>query len=238
MKIGFYGDSFCEKFYSSNNDFDTYIKKVADNYGLSRSDVVNLGYGGSSIWDTMLIQFDLTNIDNKVFPDVLIFVWTDYNRLFHRKVRRLNSSSVFNGSPKMLDKDIDIINAAKEYYLHLMDTTKEDFAYVAALRYFDDLLSKISNKCKIIHMWSFFNPGVPRGDILKENYYFRWKSGVEIRPALIYLSLMDTDISCLTDAKMANHIGSEYKNTLLANTIIDAINNYENGKLIDYRTNK
>lgn len=244
MRIGFYGDSFCENYPSCSSEWDTYLKQIADNYGIERKQIVNFGFGGSSIWDTILIQFGFHNafsIEDKTFPDVMVFVWTDASRLFHRTIRSLNMSSTFNTEKiaSQYNDSMDIIDAAQKYYTHLADFVKEDFAYNAALRYFDqEILSKISHRCKIIHLWSFFKPSMEMSSYDSNNYYYRWQNGMEIRPALIKLSLLGMDKNKTREImgadKRMNHLDGDYKNSLLANTIISAIDNYENGKLITY----
>lgn len=257
MKIGFYGDSYCQIYgHDKHNNilYDTYIKKIADHYGIQKEEIVNYGLGGSSVWDTIILQYGLIN-DNRNIPDVLIFVWTDHMRLYNRHIRSLNTASIIKGNERFLVRGnnvtgsqiADILNASREYYMHIIDPFKEELSYVSVLKYFDkEVLSKIADKCKIIHMWSFFKPS-PKTYHLEEkqlkltdeNYYFRWKNGMEIRPTLLELSMYGLDptktvLEKMTNDTRSNHIEGEYKNSLLANTIINAIDNYETGKLIKY----
>lgn len=211
--IGFYGDSFCadlENEHSKLNNYETYIKKLSNN-----SKIVNLGVGGSSIWDSILLQFDESNV-----PDVCVFVWTEADRLFHRKHRNLNFFSVDSKDFKKLNPDLH--NASMSYFRYLYDAEKQKLECISLLHYFDKkILSKYKDK-KFIHMWSF-----------KDSINYRWETGVEIRPALTELSVNNLDDVPRHD-KRANHIEGEQKNGLLYNTINDAIGNYKNGRLINY----
>lgn len=211
--IGFYGDSFCadlENDHSKTNNYDTYIKMLSKD-----ATIVNLGLGGSSVWDNILLQFQEDNL-----PEVCIFVWTEPDRLFHRKHRNLNWFSINNDNFK--DSEPLLHSAVLKYYSQLHDFEKHKIECSALLYYFDNVvLSKYKNT-KFIHMWSF-----------KDSIYHRWSNGVEIRPALIELSVKDSDDLPRRDRR-ANHIEGQEKNSLLYNVIKDAIENYENGRLINY----
>ena len=213
QSIGFYGDSFCanlENDHSIENGYETYIKKLSKN-----ATVVNLGVGGSSVWDSILLQFDEKNI-----PDVCVFVWTEPDRLFHRKNRSLNLMSI--DSKDFKKSNPELFRASTSYFQHLYDSEKQKLECISLLHYFDQkILSKYKDK-KFIHLWSF-----------RDSVNYRWDTGVEIRPALIELSVDNLDDVPRRDQK-ANHIDGEEKNTLLYNVISDAIKNYENGRLINY----
>jgi hypothetical protein len=91
--IGFFGDSFCSEIRNHHSiwyNYDTYMKKLADHYDAT---VVNVGHGGCSIWDTLLLQLNPLIEKNEV-PDICVFVWTIPGRLFNRKIRRLNSTDI------------------------------------------------------------------------------------------------------------------------------------------------
>lgn len=211
--IGFYGDSFCanlENNHSKLNNYETYIKKLSKG-----SDILSLGVGGSSVWDVVLLQFQESNI-----PDVSVFVWTEADRLFHRHHRNLNIMSIDSSDFKKSNPELH--SASLGYYRHLYDAEKQRLECISLLHYFDkQILSKYKDK-KFIHMWSF-----------KDSINYRWENGVEIRPALIELSVLNSDDVPRHDTR-PNHISGEEKNNLLYNTILDAINNYEDGRLINF----
>ena len=194
MNIGFYGDSFCcevDNPHSLINGYETYIKKLKKHYD---ADIIHLGVGGSSIWDVILQQFDTNNI-----PDICIFVWTDYNRLYNKNLRNLTMTSLENKIWKDYSlQDItrrDVINAAKEYFKHLHDFDKARIEAIAAMQYFDTtILSKIQSK--LIHLWSF-----------EEQY--TWTSGTTVNTPLI--KFVKTDQKGF-DNCAANHISGDVLN--------------------------
>lgn len=194
MKIGFYGDSFCCEVsnpHSLVKGYDTYIKKLKKHYD---ADIVHLGVGGSSIWDVILQQFNTDDV-----PDVCIFVWTDYNRIYNKNLRNLTMASLENKIWKDYSlQDIShrkIINAAKEYFKHLYDFDKARIESLAAMQYFDiTILSTVNSK--IVHLWSF-----------EEQY--RWKYG----------TVIDTPLNNFVqknqkgfDTWAANHISGDAEN--------------------------
>lgn len=200
MKIGFYGDSFCCEVsnpHSVLKGYDTYIKKIKKHY---RADIVHLGVGGSSVWDVILNQFDLNTV-----PDVCIFCWTDYNRLYNTKLRNLTLGSVTNKPLKdysvndLLNKKV--ISAAKEYFTHLHDFEKARIENIAAMQYFDlNVLSKVDSK--IIHLWSF------------EKQY-TWQHGITIDMPLVNFVLEDT--------WAANHLNGDEQNEKVFQLIKDVL---------------
>jgi hypothetical protein len=238
--IGFFGDSFCAEEYNLHSawyKYETYIKQISKHYDAK---IVNLGQGGSSIWDTLLIQLK-PFADQKEFPDVCFFVWTNSGRLFHREVRRINNSDAL--TPKLHTYNIfkhKIWEAAKQYYTHLYDHEQAELAHNAMLHYVDNvILPTFPKTTKIIHTWTSANPTDWSMENLHPNkikYCHKWKHGVEIRPPLICLSLSDKDVSNLQTDKRANHLEGTDKNSMLTKWIEYAIENYKDGLCLDYTT--
>lgn len=238
MKIGFYGDSFC-----AQHGPNTWVEKITTKLN---AEITNIGSGGSSVWDAVINQYlknepsygqmmGKTHSPNwELMPDILVFCWTDSSRLFHKSVRFLSVYSSKNTANKI---NKEILVAAQQYYEHLYDQKKHNIEYMALLSWFDqNILSKINNRCKIIHMWSFC---ATLSDTISKNsvYAYRWQHGVEIRPALFSISKSELDskskITGINDPR-PNHLGSEENNTMIANWVLDAIDNYESGRLVDY----
>lgn len=200
MKIGFYGDSFCcetKNHHSIIYRYQTYIEKIKNHYN---ADITHLGVGGSSIWDIIINQFSVNDI-----PDISIFVWTDYSRLYNSKVRNITLNSIKNKKIKDITfSEIinrNIVRAASYYFDYLFDPIKTDLEYKSALYYFDlEVLSKISDKTKIIHMWSF-------------NKTYDWKNGKEIETPLIKFS---------GNGSEPNHIGGD-NNKKVFDMLVSAI---------------
>lgn len=59
-------------------------------------------------------------------------------------------------------------------------------------------------------------------------------NGVEIRPPLVCITLLDDDLSKLNGDRRPNHLAGEVKNLLVFDTLKLAIDEYENSKLITY----
>jgi hypothetical protein len=235
IKIGFFGDSFCAErtnHHSLVYRYNTYMDLLLNHYN---ADLANVGKGGSSIYDTVLLQLK-PFIDTDTVPDICVFVWTNSGRLFNRKVRHINHTSALNfklGITNFFTRHI--WSAAKQYYEQLYDHEQVELEYVAMLNYIDNaILTQLPNKTKIIHLWSFgtadwqnkkFNPS-------SITYPYTWKTGVEIRPALVSLSLYDNDIETLSTDHRCNHLDGKFKNELLFSWIKQSIE--ESGQSLDY----
>jgi hypothetical protein len=236
--IGFFGDSFAAEGVNPHawwNKYTPYTIKLEKHYDAT---IVNFGKGGSSIWDALLIQLDPL-IKSNCVPDICIFVWTNPGRLFHREVRRINHGDAL--TPKFHTYNIfkhKIWKAAKEYYLHLYDHEQAELALLSVMHYVDNvLLPSLPKTTKIIHFWSSAQPKSWETQDFHPNkisYPYKWKNGVEIRPALISLSLCDQDVSILQVDKRANHLDGEVKNTMIAEWVKYAVENYQDGLLLDY----
>ena len=210
MRIGFFGDSFCMEFeniHSVKYRYDTYLTMIKDYYS---ADIVNLGEGGSSVWDVVIQQFP-SFTDN--LPDICFFCWTDPNRIFHRTFRSLTEGSVLQLKEKDINenhrKQKDVFEAAKQYFLKLHDREKSNLEAIAALHYFDDyILEKLSHKTKIVHMWSF------------EKYY-DWKHGIEISTPLVEFTNLKNEHP--QEDWAPNHLGDHNKNQKVFQLIKDTI---------------
>lgn len=249
--IGFFGDSFAEHInneHSIKNNYKTYIELVRDHYG---AEIKNIGMGGSSIWDLYLTQLKPL-IDSNTVPDVCVFVWTIPQRLFHRTCRSIHLSAALAGHNPKKEKWFaenypnipnwfakDIWDAAQQYFIHFYDEEKAELEYVSFLQYLDNnVFPELSKHTKIIHFWSFAKPnnwelsGFHPNEIV---YQHRWKHGVEVRPALISLSVCDdgrTFFFPMIDDR-ANHIDGDLRNGMLADWIVDAVEHYQTGSLLD-----
>ena len=236
MKIGFFGDSFVHEmsnFHSWYYGYDTFLKKIKDHY---RAEIVNLGVGGSSYWDVMLKQF--SPYENN-FPDVCVFCWTDFSRVYHPLQRNIGYWTLMPRKWKDIHYshllNYKTIRAGKEYFKYLYDHEKAKQESISSFYYYDrEVLMPIQNKTKIIHLWSF---GLPRVWEQETPYYpnnidyiYRWQTGTEVRPSLKCFSTIGRDT--VDDDMAANHLGSQLNNTLIADIIIKAIDTHSNGQLM------
>jgi len=226
--IGFFGDSFCTESISPHSilkNYKTYLRLLADHYD---AEIVNLGHGGSSIWDTLLIQLK-PFMEKKEVPDICIFVWTIPGRLFNRKIRRLNSTDVHH---KVRILNHNIWNAAEKFYDHLYDREKEEIEYISCLQYIDNvILPQLPHTTKIIHLWTAGTTKEWTTDGIRPantTYPHLWKRGIEIRPSLLSLSIYDKDISILKSDLRTNHLDGKFKNQTLFKWITNAIDGGRN----------
>jgi hypothetical protein len=205
--IGFFGDSFCElesNKHSIDNGYKTYIQQLKEYYNL---EIVNMGMGGSSVWDVVINQLGTLIKNNKV-PDVCVFSWTHSGKLFHRKSRSLHYASVFHGNNDAKFEwfakeypdagynffDKEVYATAKQYFIHLYDQEKSDIEHLALMQYIDNNILNTLTNTKIVHLWSFgsHNFNLENGwhpDNIK--YPYVWKNGATILPALMSLSMIN-----------------------------------------------
>lgn len=236
MRIGFYGDSFCQHKFSIFNK--TYISLLEDHYAAK---VIHLGYGGSSHWDLIINQFKTP------LPDVCVFCWTDSNRLFHPTIRHIRYTEALNYSQakSKFNATYDFgmhkktWQAAQAYYEELYDQTKTNIEYISSLYYFDHQILGQYNNTKFIHLWSFGNPTKWYNDSLSDtfakdnlSYPYRWSHGMEIRPSMMSLATRSPTASWDDFQKAVNHIPTKEVNVELFNKIKYCIDNYQPGILI------
>ena len=216
--IGFFGDSFCSEVsspFSFLGGYKTYMRLLAEHYDAK---IVNVGHGGSSIWDTLLIQLK-PFMDNNTVPDVCVFVWTIPGRLFNRKIRRLNSTDVHH---KIRWSNRNVWDAAEKFYDYLYDKEKEEIEYISGIQYINNVILPQLQSTKIVHLWTAGTTEGWNKDSIrpsKTTYPHKWTHGAEIRPSLLSLSIYDNDISVLKSDKRPNHLDGKFKNELLFNWI-------------------
>lgn len=247
--IGFFGDSFCEHLnnqHSIDNNYKTYMELCRDNLNLK---IVNMGMGGSSLYDVVLKQLNPLIKTNSV-PDVCVFFWTIPQRLYHPVCRSIHLSSALAGyNPKKeswFSKTYpneknwfskDIWDAAQQYFVHLYDEEKSQLEYISFLQYIDNNIMP-QLKCKIIHLWSIGNVDNWELHSFKPDnisYVHDWKHGVEVRPSLMSISAVNGNTfkyPILDDRP--NHLDGQLKNNMVFDYIVQALNNYSEGNLLDY----
>jgi hypothetical protein len=209
--IGFFGDSFCAN--AKAESYETFIMKLVKK---NNCKISNLGQPGSSIWDAILLQF-LPLFNKDQVPDNIIFVWTDWYRLFHRQVRDINTNIMLRNT-KNGGKQGEIYKVANLYYDNFLDKELMQFQYASALKYFDEeILSKLPPDKKIIHLRAYDMPWL-------QEYNFKWKHGIEINPELELLTSPET-------LHYENHIYGEENNQILFERIQNALENWDSIQL-------
>lgn len=235
LTIGFFGDSFCH--YRNIWEKNTYIDMVAEELDL---EVINLGIPGSSIEDAILLQFRELEKNFNV-PDICVFCWTDLHRIYNKEIRDINASTVnrYKNDKSISGIKRKIMDASQTYYSLLYDHDWHELRHTSMIYYFNNVLLDKYPNTKIINLWSLAHiknyTTDSRKDFTPENekYPLRFNRGVEIRPSLMALSMIDPDCpDDLEKERRSNHLGHQSVNRFLADTIIDAIKNYESGKLI------
>ena len=113
----------------------------------------------------------------------------------------------------------------------------EQLQYISALYYFDqEVLAKLENT-KIIHLWAYADFDFNNFDPFKLNnieYLHRWKTGVEIRPSMITVSMANVESKKLFADTRLNHLDGVEKNTIIFNWIKTAIDNYKQGTCLSF----
>ena len=213
MKIGFFGDSFCAVEKKEPNEYETYIHKLKKHYN---AEIVNLGIPGSSIYDVILLQFKQFYAGNNV-PDVCIFTWTHYSRLFNRTKRNITPNNA--------------VDAHKDYYKHIYDEEQTVLQYISMLTYFDTQILNTLPDIKFIHMFCFNNKFIIF-DTIKQHIF---NNGVTIYPPLYEFASQSPDEYIINTKNITkpNHIIGDKKNSFLCENIMYAIDNYENKKIVN-----
>lgn len=240
--IAFAGDSFCGSPGKGTTKV-SYINLLEKHTG---AEIVHVGHPGSSIWDLALVQLpsifgvrsllDFPTYKQKYIkiPDVLICCWTDKYRVYHPLVREINAGSI-SEKTHAIHKDYYLYEAAKLFYSQLCFLDKQELEYVSLLNYIDnEIFRLIKDRCKIINLWSFSKDHAPKGTDHKDlQYLYRWKTGVEVRPALVWFSRYNTEVDIGVNDLRANHLEDE-KNKMMADWLINILENHQNGDLFDY----
>lgn len=231
MKIGFYGDSFCRD--KTHPKYETYISLLLKHYN---AELTHLGFGGSSQWDLIIEQFQK---DEHNLPDVCIFTWTEYSRLYHNKVRHIKAWEALEYADKKFKitptysfgLQSDVWKSAEAYYKHIYDDHKSRLEYASSLYYFDNVILEAHKNTKFIHLWSYgdqIESLLPGDDPLQYwepnnlKYLHTWRNGVEIRPSLMSIATRNG-----IDYEAANHIPGNESNMLVFEQIKKAIEEYK-----------
>lgn len=219
--IGYFGDSFCAHRTEQIGSWPTYMQLIEDRLGV---ETVHVGEDGTGVGDVILNQWMPLAHAHKL-PDICVFFWTNHSRLFHRTKRGLNIRSCADpqGDP--------IVQAAKDYYIHIWDGDYSLLEYTAIIKHFDrDILPQVAHATEIIHLWSFGEPkqlepaqaerAFRKGDVY---YPHDFATGKEIRPPMMKIALQDTTWQELVATKWANHFNSMEKNQLVADLIVASL---------------
>ena len=242
MKIGFYGSSHCADVSSPHSErfhYTSYIQQLKEKLNL---DIVHLGNPSIGNWDIILRQYQelLSNV-----PDIAVFIWAGPGYLYTKKFREI---AFYSGYPesKFQDTNPDLWPVVNLYFENLYDINKDRIEQIAAFTYFDEILSKdIGQRCKIVHVWEgdlfyFMDADLSNSKFIKDYQPpYVWKTGVQLKTSLMGLSICGewprrpTLRKILEKDPRPNHIDSDEKNLMLTNWILEALDRYQNGLVLD-----
>jgi len=233
MKIVGFGDSFILKS-SQYHITESYESCLIDRYNCVTE---FRGVPGTGPWNMF---FDFLNYPDKDKVDVIILAWSEIIRLYHPKYSPLNTHTILDTKTSGDEEYMATINAGKKYYSYLMHQQQKDHE-LSALMLLVDEMSKNHPNIKFIHLpcfskydtnssWmSWYDKAKPE-DI---EYFHRFKHGAEIRPCLAYLSKKDGwPGNIANDFNRPCHM-TPRMNKIVADAIIECIDNYHPGKLIE-----
>lgn len=241
MKIVGFGDSFILSIGKATSDdpqqpwFKSYQGMIGDHY-----DCVPefRGRAGTGPWNMF---FDFLNYSDKENIDVAIIAWSEINRLYHPRFQPINTHYAFDKEKydKASDEEKEVLEAANHFYRNLYDGNQKSYEMKALMNLFDDMTLEYKNT-KFIHLpcFSWDKPTEWWGNTYKDKkpheltYYHDFKHGMEIRPALMYMSVHDEWPADLSIDRRECHMTPRV-NRLLANQIINCIDDYRPGVCLE-----
>lgn len=232
MKIVGFGDSFIMSTPDQDPTYpNTYGRIISKHFN---TDVEMRGVAGSGPWNMF---YDFINYKGHI--DVALIQWSEICRLYHPKINTLNTAAVENAK-KEKDPYIEkVLSAAKDYYEYIYDHDQKNWEMKALMCMFDDLSCKYPNT-KFIHLpgFSMYSEKHWWGTLYDQigpdqlEYYYDFKNGMQIHPAMMYMSKKDEWPNDITKETRQCHL-SLRMHSLFANAIIQAINTYQTGKIIN-----
>lgn len=232
MKIVGFGDSFIMSTPTEDPVYNqTYGRIVSDHFN---TDVEMRGVAGSGPWN-MFYDF----INYKEHIDVALIQWSEIQRMYHPKVNPVNSARAFNYQSEQDPNISKILEVAKGYYEHFYDHDQKNWELKALMNMFDELTLKYPNT-KFIHLpgFSMYSESYWWGTLYEQisanelEYFHKFKHGMEVHPCLMFLSKKDEWPADIRKETRQCHLSLRL-HKLVANAIINAIENYEHGKIID-----
>jgi hypothetical protein len=233
MKIVGFGDSFILRLQQGN----PLIPQVYE--GILRSkynaDVDFRGVSGTGPWSAFFNFLDY--MKNESVPDVVIFVWSDINRLYNNFMPVLNESIANRKVTDTTDINNPVYKAAINYYKHFALTEKPDIEMSALMNMYDHMVLDFPS-VKFINLHVFSQVPLNKWEIYDSvnfkdiKYFHRFENCAEVRPPLMLLSRKDEWPQNLSNETRECHLSLKM-HKLLANAIIECIDNYKPGKMVE-----
>jgi hypothetical protein len=197
------------------------------------------GLEGSGPWNAFFDFLEYQKTNTKKI-DVVIMAWSESQRLYHPVVKPINTVLVERNRKKESEPFREIYQAAYEYYAHLMDTTKQNYELSGLMAMFDMMTQQYpGTKFINLHCFSWLdqNEWWNKYDKIgptQLRYHHTFKHCSEIRPCLMYVSRRDgwPGDHFLHQETRECHL-TVPMHRLLTDAIIDAIDNYEPGRIVD-----
>jgi hypothetical protein len=241
MKILGFGDSFILNIVPENDKWLSCYQGMISNHFNTIAEF--RGIPGTGPWNMF---FDWKNYVDKNI-DICIFAWSEIVRLYHSYVVPICPATALHGqgvSKETPENHLRVINAAKEYYMYLMDHDQKNYELTALMHMVDEMTKEYPNT-KFIHMPCFSKHDIkthwakeyPHQKPEEIEYFYRFKNGAEIRPALMYLSMKEEWPTNLAHDKRECHMSTRM-NRLVADAIIECIEDYYPGKLVEMDLNR
>lgn len=247
MNIVAFGDSFIqpsphteeEKTFKRHSDYADYYEGILARYYNTWPKF--MGVPGSGPW-SMFMDFlkYMDNVKNVGRPDVVLFAWSEPSRLYHREYV-INSGLAMQDPTNWTQRKIDTMDAATEYYRYLIDTEKNNYDLKALMLYTDEITKNYPD-VKFVHMhcWSIIEDLYYKGwhnhyrekKLDELDYGHTFKNGAQIRPPLMYLSMLDEWPTDLARDPRICHL-SKNMHTMLGKALKECINDYSPGKIVD-----
>ena len=234
MKIVGFGDSFMRGNLNQPNYMSILSERISSQYEM-------YGDAGCGPWNAFFRFLDYKQKDS---IDVVVFAWSEYTRLYHRDNLPLNTATGWHKKSRPTESIMheEIYEAAHQYYKHLFDMRKLGYEGKALFHMVDDM-TKDYPHVKFIHMHCFAHQtdtSYPHWDLYKKDtydhleYIYTFKNGINIQPALCWLSFNDEMVDDFANEKRTCHLSNKMHH-VLSDTLYTSITSAKNGEIVKVR---
>lgn len=247
MNIIAFGDSFIQPSY--HNEFEKLFINPSDYNDCYEGILAKyyntvpkfMGVPGSGPWH-MFMNFlkYMDDVEDEDYPDVVLFAWSEPSRLYHKDYI-INTGLVAQDRTTWTRDKVDAMSAATEYYKYLIDNDKINYDLRALMLYTDELTKNYPD-VKFVHIycWSIIEDIVFKGwhqyytekSLDELDYGHIFKNCAQIRPPLIYLSMLDEWPDDLAKDPRVCHL-SKKMHSLVGEALKECINDYVPGKIVN-----
>jgi len=200
------------------------------------------GVSGTGPWSSFFDFLDYMK-EQKTAPDVVIFAWSEINRIYNNYVKVLNYGTAMNKMNDYMEPNRQIYLTALGYYKYFASTEKPNHEMAALMNMFDEMTLEFpTTKFINLHCFSWLEGSqwwdvYDTIDVSDIKYFHRFRNCAEVRPPLIYMSRRDQWPSDISKETRECHLTTKM-HRLLTDAIIECIDNYKPGKLVEIPANK